>query len=189
MPFFVAGWLECKQHYVMIADSWFYTDIANNVWAIWWLRQDPRCYLSCLVAWLVPLRTALLYKLYYWVSSINFFEEEEERFAEASRLSHEIFGALKSPATISSCLWSLSPGLSREASIPPRLFTSWAGGRLKDARKSDLDRFPAEWHWLQMISHLWTSVSRSTRCVAMISPFIAWKTPPTFWPSTLSFLK
>ena len=53
MPFFVAGWLECKQHYVMIADSWFYTDIANNVWAIWqdkiqgvtWVALSPGWFL------------------------------------------------------------------------------------------------------------------------------------------------
>ena len=117
-------------------------------------------------------------RLYSWVSSIDFFEGKE-RLAEALRLSHEIFRAFKLPKTITLCLWILSPNLSTEASSLSRLFTLWRV-------KSDLEFLPVIWHWLWMIS--W-SVSRSTQRVAMISPFIAWKTLPPCCPLTLSFLK
>lgn len=101
IPFFLARWLQCKQHYI----SWLlipdYTiEIANNVRVIKIMKQDPWCYSGCLVAWLVLLWTALGY--IHEVSSIDFFKGKE-RLAEALRLSHEIFRALKLPTTIT--LW------------------------------------------------------------------------------------
>lgn len=65
-------------------------------------------------------------KLYFWVSLINFFEEEG--FVGILELFYEIFGVLKLFVIIILCLWSLLFCLSREVFSLFRFLILWICG-------------------------------------------------------------
>ena len=123
IPFFLARWYGFSVNNTIYHDCWLLIIQLKLQIMSGWLSKTRSMVLLRLPCCLVGSFMNCT-RLYSWVSSIDFFEGKE-RLAEALRLSHEIFRTLKLPMTITSCLWILSPNLSREAPSLSRLFTLW----------------------------------------------------------------